>query len=291
MRRFDYYAPLSLSEALSILRERGDGGRVLAGGTDLLVQMKEVGLRPSYVVSLRRVPDLRGIAFDEVEGLRIGAMTEMAAIEAEPVVRQRFEALFEGAGLIGSAQIRNTATIGGNICNAAPSADTVPPLLVLGALAEIAGPRGRREVAGEEFFVGPGATVLGVDEILLALRVRTPPPSTGSVYRRHTTRQEMDIAVAGVAAALTLDGNGERIEAARIALGAVAPTPLRAREAEEALAGQRPSDELFARAGELAVAASRPISDVRASAAYRRELVRVLTARCLGIAVERARMS
>lgn len=290
MRRFDYYAPQSLSEALSILRDRGDGGRVLAGGTDLLVQMKEAGLHPSYVVSLRRVADLQGIEFDEAQGLRIGAMAGMAAIEAEPVVRERFQALFESAGLIGSVQIRNVATIGGNVCNAAPSADTAPPLLVLGALAEIAGPQGRREVPVEGFFVGPGATVLGADEILLALRLPTPPSRTGSVYRRHTARREMDIAVVGVAAALTLDGQGERIEAARIGLGAVAPTPVRAREAEEALAGQRPSDELFARAGELAVAASRPVSDVRASAAYRRELVRVLTARCLGIALERARI-
>jgi carbon-monoxide dehydrogenase medium subunit len=143
----------------------------------------------------------------------------------------------------------------------------------------------------EEFFVGPGATVLSADEILVALRLPTPPPGTGSVYRRHTTRQEMDIAVVGVAAALTLGTQGERIEGARIGLGAVAPTPVRAREAEEALAGQRPSDELFPRAAELAVGASRPISDLRGSAAYRRELVRALTVRCLGIALERARMS
>ncbi|MGB6838486.1 MAG: xanthine dehydrogenase family protein subunit M [Dehalococcoidia bacterium] len=288
MRRFDYYAPGSLSEALSILQERGDGGKLLAGGTDLLVQMREAGLHPSYVVSLRRLPELRGIEFDEGTGLRIGACADMAAIEAHPSVRQRYRALFEGASLIGSVQTRNMATIGGNICNAAPSADSAPPLTVLGAGAEVAGPGGRREMALEDLFTGPGTTALGPNDILMALRLPVPPPHTGSVYQRHTPRQEMDIAVVGVGVALTFQPDGEAIQGARIGLGAVAPTPIRAREAEDALTGQRPSEELFARAAELAVAASRPISDVRGSAAFRRELVRVMTRRCLGIALERA---
>lgn len=289
MRRFEYYAPGSLSEALSILQEHGDGGRLLAGGTDLLVQMKEAGLHPSYVISLRRLPELRGIDFEERTGLRIGACADMAAIEAHPVVRQRYRALFEGASLIGSVQTRNMATIGGNICNAAPSADTAPPLIVLGAVAEVESPGGRREMTVEEFFTGPGTTALGRDEILVALRLPVPPPHSGSVYQRHTPRQEMDIAVVGVGAILTLEPDGETIQEARIGLGAVAPTPIRAREAEDALTGQRPSEDLFARAAELAVVASRPISDVRGSAAFRRELVRVMTRRCLSVALERAR--
>ena len=146
-------------------------------------------------------------------------------------------------------------------------------------------------MAVEEFFTGPGATALDPREILVALRLPVPPPRTGSVYQRHTPRQEMDIAVVGVGVALTLRPDGEAIQRAGICLGAVAPTPIRAREAEDALTGQRPSEDLFARAAELAVAASRPISDVRGSAAFRRELVRVMTRRCLGTALERAQAS
>jgi len=291
MRRFDYYAPGSLSEALSILQERGNGCRLLAGGTDLLVQMREAGLHASCLVSLRRLAELRSIDFDEGTGLRIGAGTDMATIEAHPVVHERYRALFEAASLIGSVQTRNMATIGGNICNAAPSADSAPPLIALDAVAEIESPGGRRELAVGDLFTGPGATALGPNEILVALRLPVPPPHAGSVYQRHTPRQEMDIAVVGVGVALTLRPDGQIIQEVRVGLGAVAPTPIRAREAEDALRGQSPSEELFARAAELAVAASRPISDVRGSAAFRQELVRVMTRRCLGIALERARAS
>jgi carbon-monoxide dehydrogenase medium subunit len=289
LKRFDYLAPESLEEALAILRERGDGGRLLAGGTDLVVQMKEAGLHPSCVVSLRRLRELRGIAFDERQGLRIGAMTTMAEIEQDPGLQRRYAVLVDGARILGSVQTRNMATLGGNVCNAAPSADTAPPLLVLGARADIAGPGGRRQVPLEQFFTGPGQTVLGRDEILAGLLIPTPAPRTGACYERHTPRAEMDIAVVGVAARVTLEPGRDLIREARIALGAVAPTPVRAPEAEAFLAGQRPSEEAFQRAAELAAEAARPISDVRASAAFRRHLVQVMTARCLRRAVERAR--
>ena len=289
MKRFDYFAPESLEEALAILRERGDGGKLLAGGTDLLVQMKEAGLHPSYVVSLRRLRELRGIAFDERQGLRIGAMTTMAEIEQHPVVQRRYPVLVDGARILGSVQTRNMATLGGNVCNAAPSADTAPPLLVLGARADIVGPDGRRQVPLEQFFTGPGQTVLGRGEILVGLHIPAPAPRTGACYERHTPRAEMDIAVVGVAALVTLEPERDLIREARIALGAVAPTPVRAPEAEASLAGQPPSEEVFQRAAELAVDAASPISDVRGSAAFRRHLVRVMTARCLRRAVERAR--
>ena len=289
MKRFDYFAPESLDQAIAVLRERGDGGRVLAGGTDLLVQMKEAGLRPSYVVSLRRLRDLRGIAFDDAQGLRIGAMATMAEIERHPAVQSRYPALADGARIVGSVQTRNMATVGGNVCNAAPSADTAAPLLVLGAQADVAGPRGRRQAPLESFFTGPGQTVLERDEILVGFAIPTPAPRTGAYYERHTSRVEMDIAVVGVAALVTLAPDGDVIREARIALGAVAPTPVRAPKAEASLAGQPPSEEAFERAADLAVAAARPISDVRGSAAFRRHLVGVMTARCLRRAVERAR--
>jgi carbon-monoxide dehydrogenase medium subunit len=289
LKRFDYLAPESLEEALAILRERGNGCKLLAGGTDLVVQMKEAGLHPSYVVSLRRLRELRGIAFDERQGLRIGAMTTMAEVEQHPGLQRRYAVLVDGARILGSVQTRNMATLGGNVCNAAPSADTAPPLLVLGARADIAGPGGRRQVPLEQFFTGPGQTVLGRDEILAGLLIPTPASRTGACYERHTPRAEMDIAVVGEAALVTLEPGGDLIREARIALGAVAPTPVRAPEAEASLAGQPPSEEAFQRAAELAAGAARPISDVRASAAFRRHLVQVMTARCLRRAVERAR--
>lgn len=289
MKRFDYFAPTTLDEAVSLLQERGDGGKVLAGGTDLLVQMKEAGLHPSYVVSLRRLSDLRDISFGESEGLRIGAMATMSALEAHPVVRRRFQALHDGARILGSVQTRNMATLGGNVCNAAPSADTTPPLAALGAVAEIAGPAGRRTVPVAGLFSGPAETVLAPADILVAFRLPTPPPRSGGVYQRHTPRAIMDIAVVGVAVQVTLAPDSDVIREARICLGAVAPTPVRAAEAEASLANQAPSDEALARAAELAVQAARPISDVRGSAGFRRHLVRVMTERCLRIAVERAK--
>ena len=289
MRRFDYFAPQSLDEAVALLKERGDGAKLLAGGTDLLVQMKEAGLHPSTVVSLHALPELRGVEFDEAQGLRVGAATDMAAVEAFPAVRERFSALADGAAIVGSVQTRNMATLGGNIANAAPSADTTPPLVVLDAVAEVVGPAGTRRLPVGELFVGPGRTVLAPEEIVAAFHLPTPPRRTGSVYQRHTPRKIMDIAVVGVGIRLTLASKGDAIREARICLGAVAPTVIRAPEAEEALTGRPPSEELFAQAAELAQAAARPISDLRGSAEFRRYLVGVITKRCLGIALERAK--
>ena len=291
MRRFAYVAPQSLDEAVAVLKERGDGVKLLAGGTDLLVQMKEAGLHPSTVVSLHALPELRGIEFDEARGLRVGAATDMAALASFPAVRERYTALADGAGVVGSVQTRNMATLGGNIANAAPSADTTPPLMALDALAEIIGPGGAREVLVGELFAGAGQTRLTRDEIVVAVRLPTPPAHTGSVYRRHTPRKIMDIAVVGIGIRLTLAPDAATINEARIALGAVAATVIRAEAAEEALAGEPASEDAFARAAELAQEAATPISDVRGSAEFRRYLVGVMTKRCLSIAAERAQAS
>lgn len=292
MRRFEYFAPQSLSEALTLFRERGDGGRALAGGTDLVVQVKEGGKipPPSYLVSLRRLRELRGIEFGGRNGLRLGAAATMAEIAESPLVRERYRALAEGAEIVGSVQTMNMATVGGNVCNAAPSADTAPPLLVFEATAVIAGAGGEREVPLEEFWLSPNRTILQPDELLKELRLPPPPPNSGSVYVRHTPRKQMDIAVVGVAVLLTLDAGGS-IERSRIALGAVAPTPIRARGTEAVLEGQPAGAELFARAAEAAAAEASPISDQRGSAEFRRHLVRVLTERMLRVAAERARGS
>ena len=288
MQRFSYVAPQSLDEAVSLLKERGDGVKLLAGGTDLLVQMKEAGLHPSTVISLHALPELRGIEFDEAQGLRIGASADMATIDSFPAVRERYTGLADGAGVVGSVQTRNMATLGGNVANAAPSADTVPPLIVLEAVVEVVGPGGARELLVGELASGAGKTVLAPGEIVVAVRVPTPPERTGSVYQRHTPRKSMDIAAVGVAIRLTLASDSSTIREARIALGSVAATVIRAPQAEELLVGQEPSEDAFARAAELAQEAAKPISDVRGSAEFRRYLVGVMTKRCLAIAAERA---
>jgi carbon-monoxide dehydrogenase medium subunit len=290
MREFDYVAPTTIDEALAALRSNGGAARPLAGGTDLVIQMKESATRfpyPSSVVNLMRVPELAGIEFDEKQGLRIGATATMTDIAEHPHVRGQYTALAEGAGIVGSIQTMNLATIGGNLCNAAPSADTAPPLLALDASCQIAGPSGRRSVRLTEFFRGPGETVLEPAEILTQVTLRLPPARTGSAYSRHTPRKQMDIAVVGVAAVVTLADEGT-IKAARIALGAVAPTPLRAKKAEESLAGRPATADTFAATAEIAAGECSPISDIRGSAEFRRHLVRVMTARMLAEAARRA---
>ena len=288
MRAFEYHAPTSLAEAISLLQHHGEGARPLAGGTDLVVQMKENATKfaaPSHLVSLLRVPDLGGIEFSDSDGLRIGAGATMSEVAESPVIRDRFTAIAEGAGLVGSYQTMNMATVGGNLCNAAPSADIAPPLLAFEAEAVIVGPGERRQVPLEEFFAGPGRTVLDADELLAEVRVPVPPASTGSAYTRHTPRKQMDIAVVGVGVVLTLAG--KRIERARVVLGAVAATPVRARQSEAALEGQTVSDDALTRAAEAAAVESSPISDVRGSAEFRRHIVRVTTERMLREAAER----
>ena len=288
MRRFEYVAPQSLEEAVQALAQR-PGARALAGGTDIIVQMKEAATRfpfPSCLVSLDRIAELKEISFDDSEGLRIGAGATMADIAQSAVIRERFRGIAEGAGIVGSVQTMNMATLGGNLCNAAPSADTAPPLLAHEAQAVIVGPSGRRTLTLEEFFRSPGLTALAGDELLAEVRVPSPSPNTGSAYTRHTPRKQMDIAVVGVAAVLTLDGETSRT--ARIALGAVAPTPIRVRVPEAVLEGQPLSDEVLARAAEAAAGAARPISDTRGSAEFRTHLVRVITERMLAEAARRA---
>jgi len=287
VRRFDYYSPATLDEALTIARERGDGGRFLAGGTDVLIHLKEGGLHPSYVVDLRGLRELEGIE-ERGDGLRIGAATTMADIAAHPAVRSRYASIADGAGVVGSVQTRNMATIGGNVCNAAPSADVSPGLVVHAARAVVRGPSGERRLAVEEFWTGPGGNVLAPGEICVAFEVPAPPTRSASVYQRHTPRKEMDIAVVGVAVYLALGGDGT-LETARIALGAVAPTVIRAPEAEAALKGQRPEGEALTRAAEAAAAAARPIDDVRGTAEFRRYLVGVMTARLIERAAAAAR--
>lgn len=284
MKRFDYLAPRSLAEAVAMLAAHPEA-TPLAGGTNVLVQLKEGRRDVETLLSLRRLPELHQITHGA--GVRIGAGVTMVQIAADARLRADYTALATAAGLLGSVQTRNMATVGGNLCNASPSADTAPPLLALGAKVVIAGADGEREMALSDFFVGRGQTALAAGELLREIVLPALAPRSGSAYVRHIPRAAMDISVAGVAAALSLDEAG-RIAAAGLALGAVAPTPLRAPEAERLLAGQEPRVELFAAAAEMAQAAAQPLSDVRASAEFRRHLVGVLARRALQAACAQA---
>jgi carbon-monoxide dehydrogenase medium subunit len=288
MRAFAYHAPTSLAEAVAIMEREGGGGKVLSGGTDLLIAIKERGFLPKYVISLRDVPEVQAVSYDEQTGLRIGAAAKLSDVATHPVVQERYPILVQGASLVGSLQIQNLGTVVGNVCNAAPSADTAPPLVALGASARIAGPHGERTIPLDEFFVGPGRTVLESDELVAEILVPPPPPRSGGAYERYTPRQEMDIAVVGVGSVVAL-GSGNQCASARICLGAVAPTPIRAKAAEAALAGQELSPAAIERAAGAAAEEATPITDQRGTADYRRHLVRVLTQRTLMAAWQDAR--
>lgn len=289
MWRFDYYAPKTVAEAVQLLREKGEGGKILAGGTDLLPQMKERGRHPKYVVSLRDIQEMRGVSFNPREGLRIGAGTSCTDLQENAVISERYDIIAQGAALIGSIQTQNMASIGGNLCNAAPSADAVPPLIVLDGVAHIAGSGGSRTVPLAEFCTGPGQTVLRPDEVLADITIPLPPPRSAGVYLRHVPRKELDIAVAGAGVYVALDDGFQRFTHARICLASVAPTPLRVPRAEAALMGQPASPEVIQRAAQIASEECRPINDVRGSIAMRRHLVRVLTQRSLEQSVEKIR--
>ena len=286
MRRFDLVLPQSLDDCLKILAQRGDQAKLVAGGTDLLPQMKNGVTRPKVVVDLSGIERVRQIHAGNGQGLRIGAAVTAREIELSPVIRGAYQAIAESGALVGSIQVRNLATVGGNICNAAPSADMAPPLVALEAQAVIAGPKGERRVPLADFFTGVRKTVLASDEVLVEFVVPAPGAHSGGQYLRHTPRRELDIAVVGAASQLTM-ANGACARA-RIVLASVAPTPVRATAAERALEGQAITPALIERAATLAVEAAKPINDQRGSVEFRKHLVRVLTRRTLITALERA---
>ena len=286
MRRFELVTPASLDDCLRALKGRGADVKVLAGGTDLIAQLKVGMVKLATVVDLSGVAELRALDGDAQRGFRIGAAVTARTLEQDARLRAALPALSESGALVGSIQIRNLATLGGNVCNAAPSADMAPPLIALDAEAVIAGSGGRRKVPMASFFKGVRQTVLAPDELLVEFVVPAPGPRSGGAYLRHTPRRELDIAVVGVASQVTLaDGVCRK---ARIALAAVAPVPVRATAAEQALEGQPLTPQAITRAADLAVESARPISDQRGSAEFRRHLVRILTRRTLALALERA---
>ncbi len=285
VRRFELSLPDTIAACQQALADAPDV-KLVAGGTDLLPQMKTGLMKPRHIVDLSQLVELKRIERLPNGGVSVGSAVSARTLEQAPALQDGCISLAEAAGVVGSLQIRNLATLGGNIANAAPSADMAPPLIALDAECVIQGPQGQRRVAAAEFFQGVRRTVLAPDEFLVEFVIPAQPPGSGGTYVRHTPRRELDIAVVGVASQLTVkDGHCVK---ARIALGAVAPTPVRARAAEARLEGEAVTEALIEEAADLAVDASSPISDQRGSAEFRRHLVRVLTRRTLTTALQRA---
>ena len=285
---FTYQAPASIAEATTILVTRPKA-RLMAGGTDLLVQLRRGLSDTDCIIDIKGISELSAVSLDPTGGLTIGATVSCARLCEYADVRRAHPGLIDAVSIIGGAAIQGRATIGGNLCNAAPSADSIPALIVLGAMCAIAGPHGTRSVPVETFCTAPGKTILAPGEMLISIHVPPPLPRSGACYLRFTPRHEMDIAVAGAAAWVMLAPDNATIADARIALSAVAPTPLFVRSAGDSLPGQAPSEGAFARAAELAQEAARPITDVRGTAVQRRHLVGVLVRRALHGALSRAR--
>lgn len=282
---FKYYAPHTLEEAVELLSKYRGEARILAGGTDLLVKMKQRLIEPRHLISLRHLKELRGI-WEEEGGLRIGAATRLREIERAIVVEERLPLLHEAVRAIGGVQIRSMATIGGNLCNASPAADSAVALLALEAEFHALGFEGERIISVEEFFKGPGMTSLNSTELLTAIYIPYPRENAGCSFQK-TGRTSLDIATVNAAVLLTLDGG--RIESCNIALGAVAPTPVRAHKAEAFLQGKEAAPETFKEASELVIEDISPITDVRATAEYRRAVSKALVRDALRNAAGRVR--
>ncbi len=287
--RFEYFEPKTIDEACSLLLEYKGEAKVIAGGTDLLVRMKDKEIAPQYLIGLKGIPNLSYMEYDEAQGLRIGILTTLGTLETSPLIQGKFGILAQAIEQMASPQIRSLATIGGNLCNAVPSADTAPPLIVMGAKLKLTSPTGERIIPVEKLFIGPYETVLGDGELLVEIQVPNPSPYSGGVYIKHTLRRAMDLTIVGVAAMITLDSADGVCKDVKIALGAVATTPIRASKAESILKGERFEDKLIDQAAQAAAGEARPRSSIRGSAEYRRKMVRVLTRRAVSQAWEKAK--
>ena len=289
MKEIDYAAPTSIAEACALLNERGDKARCLAGGTDIIVQVREHRRDLDVLVDIKQIPELNALAYDANKGLRIGAAVPCYRIYENQEIAGAYPGLIDAVSLVGGIQIQSRASLGGNLCNSSPAGDTIPALIALEAVCIIAGPKESREVPVEKFCTGPGKNVLARGEFLVSLRLPAPKPGSGAAYQRFIPRNEMDIAVVGVGVSVTLDGKKTKCTAARIALAAVAPTPLLVNDAAAALVGSDLGEAAIARAAVIAQAAAKPITDMRGATDYRRHLVGVLVRRTLHSALDRAR--
>lgn len=288
MHEFNYAAPESLDAALAMLAKNGAGARVLAGGTDLIVAMRGGRRQPGLVIDGKRIKELNELTVNG-SGLTLGAALPCRVLWENSQVRAKYPAVIDSAELIGGIAIQGRATLGGNLCNAAPSADGIPTLIVLRAIAHVAGPKGTRQLPVEDVCTAPGKTCLADNELLVKLHIPAPAKNAGAKFLRFIPRNEMDIAIVNVAAAVVLNDAGDKFVSARIAIGAVAPTPLFVNAAGDALAGKPVTDATIAEAARIAMEAAKPIDDMRGTIGQRKHLTKVLTARAIRAAVQRAK--
>lgn len=299
----DYFLPKTTEEAVLLASKYKSKAKIIAGGSDLVTHLKSGEIQTEVLVNICNA-NLNFISYEPTKGLRIGATTSIESIENSSVIQSKFSVLAQAAGMVGSPTIRQRATIGGNICNAAPSADTAPPLIVLSARVKIAGKNGERLVEVEDFFTGPGKTSLNPGEIVTEIQISDIPAHSGATYIKQKRRHGADLAVVGVAVLVTLagDANSSGVKYGnidipnihlldiKIALGAVAPVPMRARKAESILKNRQMSEKLLEDACQAASDESSPINDARSSADYRKKMVKILTKDAIMQAIERARL-
>ena len=289
MARFEYLEARTVRQAVSLLKRHGDEARIVAGATDLLVRWRQGFWNPSYVVSIKRIPGLDRVSYSPRTGLRLGALATLDILETHPIIRSHYPALSAAACTFAGVQVRNLATVAGNVCNASPAGDTLPSLLAFEAQCRIVGPEGERWIPLDQFFLVPGRSALNPGEILTEFRLPPPPPHSGSLYIKDSPRSAMDIAAVGVTSVVSLDGRGRTFRDVKIALGAVAATPIRAKAAEAVLRSKPLDQEIIDEASRAAAAESRPIDDIRGSASHRRAIVESLTRRTLQYAIQMAR--
>lgn len=285
----DYVSAKTVKEAVALLNKHGDRACVLSGGTDILVQLREGRRKARLVVDVKGIPELSRMSYNAKTGLTLGAAVPCCQIYEDKAVARAYPGLIDAVSLVGGIQIQGRASVGGNLCNASPAADTIPALIALGAVCTVAGPKGKRKVKAEDFCVSPGRTALKKGELLVSVHIPAPKPRSGAHFLRFIPRNEMDIAVVNAGASVVLDAKKRTFISARIALGAVAPTPLFVADAGASLAGKPVSEEAVEAAAEIARAAARPISDMRGTAEQRTHLAGVLARRALQGAIERAK--
>jgi aerobic carbon-monoxide dehydrogenase medium subunit len=286
--KFDYHEPTTLEEALRLLSELGGNARILAGGTDLLVRMKLKVEKPSHLISLRRIPGLDTIIPRENHGVTVGPFVTAADLSKNELISDRFTPVALAAGRLGAPVVRNRATLGGNIVNARPAADLPPALMALDAVLKLKSATSEREILVGEFFVGPGESVIEPNELLVSIFMERPAPWSGGAYIKLGARKTLEISMVNVAVMLTLQEPTGPIVDVKIALGAVAPTPVRALAAEEFLIGRQPSEQVFLEAGAIGVGMCQPITDHRGTMEYRCLMIETLTSRALNQSYQRA---
>ena len=280
--RFDYFEPETIKETLAMLSQYKGKSKIIAGGTDLILHIRNKAIKPEYVIDITRIPGLDYITFDHQQGLRLGALTTIRTLETSVELQRKYPIISQAASQLGSVAIRNVATVGGNLCNALPSAKTSQALVALSAQVRIIGPKGERTVPLEGFFIGVGKTLLQPDEVLLEIIVPELEPHTSGIYIKHSPRGPIDLAIVNITVLMTMEQDHEVCSDAKIVLGAVSPTPLRARKAENVLKGKRVDRTLIEKAAQVASDEAHPRhGSIRGSFEYKKEMVGVLTGRAI----------